>query len=98
MGLEYRLNPHQFAAYSLAILWALFVSDYVREILNHSSDVKSEAEALMVFCIWTLFVWRLSEKYSTGWSIYVFAFALIIYAPFADSVDSMFGGILGLRK
>jgi len=88
-------NRNEFAAYAASVVWALCVSKYCRALTDRSAE--PEGEALIGFGIWAFFVWWLSKRYGTGWSIYAFALALIIYAPFADHIDASFGGALGLR-
>lgn len=88
----------EYAVYIGAVIWAFCMSEYCREVFSHSRSNDTEAEALIGFGLWGLFVWWLSKRYSTGWSIYAFAIALVIYAPFADHINASFGGALGLRE
>ena len=86
-----------FALYG-AYIWASIVSDYCRNVLFGLGRDNSEYEAMIAFGLWGLLMWWISERYSGGWSAYWFAFATASFAPFADSIDAAFGGLLGLRE
>lgn len=76
--------------------WVCLVSEYFRESLMRDNTLHGRGEALIGFGLWCLFLWWLSKRYSTGWTMYWFIFAMISYAPFADVIDQAFGGMLGL--
>lgn len=79
-------------------VWACLVSEYFRNSFFHNTPVESHGrgEAVIGFGIWCLILWWLSKRYSTGWTMYWFVFAIVSYAPFIDLIDRAFGGVLGL--
>lgn len=93
----YPFNKTEYACLGASLVWAYFVSDYVREFFRTSYHDSGEAEAFIAFGLWGVFLWWLSKRIGTGWSVYWFAFALVSFAPFADHIDATFGGILGLK-
>ena len=79
-----------------SIAWAVLVSEHIRtDIVPIGGD--GEAEAVIAFGVWCLFLWWLSKRIGAGWSLMWFAFALASFAPFADPIHTHFGGVLGLR-
>ena len=90
-------NAKETAALCGSFIWAVTVSDYFKQV-TASSTSNANGEAFIAFGFWTLFCWWLSNRFSTGWSLYVFIFALVTFAPFADAIDNVFGGSLGLSS
>ncbi len=76
-------------------VWAHTVSEYFRNVI-HQNEAHGRGEALIGLGLWGLFLWWLSKRYGTGWTMYWFVFAVVTYAPFADVIDRAFGGVLGL--
>ena len=97
IGLSAFKKEEWFALYG-AFIWAYIVSDYCRNALSRLGSDNSEAEAMIAFGLWGLILCWISKRYSGGWSAYWFAFAIASFAPFADSIDAAFGGLLGLRE
>ena len=79
-----------------AYTWAWLVSDYVKDMFY--VERSGDGETVIAFAVWTLMLWCISRHHNKGWSVYWFAFALISFAPFADSIDAAFGGVLGLSS
>ena len=95
-SLLHLLNRKEIIALLASIAWALLVSEHIRTDIFGSGD-GGEAEALIAFSVWCLFLWWLSKRIGAGWSFMWFAFALVSFAPFADVIHTHFGGVLGLR-
>ena len=96
-SLLHLFNRKEIIALWASIGWALLVSEHIRtDIFGRGEN--GEAEAMLAFGAWCLFLWWLSKRIGTGWSLMWFVFALISFAPFADPIHMHFGGVLGLRR
>ena len=76
-----------------SVVLAAFLSESVREVISRSSSEHAGEHGAVViaFIVWMTLVWWYTEYKGGGWSVWVFCVALIIFAPFADVIDSLFG-------
>ena len=81
---------------TIAVTIASIISEYVRTIFfYHQRFSLVELEPLMIFILWILFIWWVAKRYSGGFSLNWFIFALLFFSLIADALESSIGGSLG---
>ena len=90
-------NFQFYAVCAAAFAWAWLVSDFFRAMMMKDPDRYGHGETLIGFGLWCLFLWWLAKRYKGGWSFELCIIAIVTYAPFADGINAVFGGTLGLR-
>lgn len=75
-------------------IWGLYSSDYIDAFFDIL--IRVDVEPLLIFLVGLFCVYSGANRYSGGFSVYWFCGALIVFSFFADYLDTITGGMLGL--